>query len=81
MSDTQAQLERYRQVVLQRMRAKWNIMSDYMRNLPTYVFQDPQTFETITLSPNQAIKEVETLSDLGKRIIVAEAIKLQMLQP
>ena len=78
---SQQDLERYRQVVLQRMRAKWSMMSDYMRSLPTYVFQDPQTMQTITLSPNDAIREVENFSEIGKRIIVAEATKIQQLQP
>lgn len=76
-----ANIEQLRPIVLQRMRAKWNMMSDYMRNLPTYVFQDPQTFQTITLSPNDAIKEVETLTELGRKIIIAESMKLQSMQP
>lgn len=71
---------RYRTIVLQRMRAKWAQMSDYMRNLPTLVFQDPATLEEIVLSPNQAIQEVEALSERGKQIITAELIKMGELQ-
>jgi len=62
------------------MRAKWAQMSDYMRNLPTLVFQDPATLEEIVLSPNQAIQEVEALSERGKQIITAELIKMGELQ-
>ena len=70
-----------RDLVLQRFRAKYAVMSDYLRNLPTIHFQDPDTMQSILVSPSDAIREVTNLSDLGKKIIAAEISKLQNLQP
>lgn len=72
---------RYRDIVLQRMRAKYERMSDYLRALPTFVFQDPATMQSQILSPNDAIREVTNLSELGKKIIVAEINKMSAMQP
>jgi len=72
---------RYKTIVLQRLRATWSQMSDYMRNLPTYPFQDPDTMKEVLLSPNQVIREVEMLTELGRKIIVAESMKMGELQP
>lgn len=72
---------RLRNIVLQRFRAKWSVMSEYMRNLPTVVFTDPATLKEVVLSPNDAIREVEVLSERGKQIISAEVVKMRELQP
>jgi len=56
-------------------------MSDYMRNLPTYPFQDPDTMKEVLLSPNQVIREVEMLTELGRKIIIAESMKMGELIP
>lgn len=74
-------LTRLRTIVLQRMRAVWDGLAEYQRNLPTYVFQDSDTGKEFTLSPNDVIREVELMSEQGKKIIVAEATKMGQLQP
>lgn len=77
---TEVDWNRYREIVLTRMRAKYSVMSEALRNLPTIVFQDQETMETIMLSPNDAIREVSNLSELGKKIISAEIVKLSEMQ-
>ena len=73
--------QRMKDLVLQRLRAKYNAMSESLRNLPTIHFQDPDTMESILLSPNDAIREVSNLSEIGKKILVGEINKLQKMQP
>uniref|UniRef100_A0A6M3J3P5 Uncharacterized protein n=1 Tax=viral metagenome TaxID=1070528 RepID=A0A6M3J3P5_9ZZZZ len=60
-----------KKIALARMEAKYNQMSDSLRNLPTLIFQDPDTMQTIVLSPNEAIREARNLSELGKKVIAA----------
>ena len=72
---------RMKDLVLQRLRAKYNAMSESLRNLPTIHFQDPNTMESILLSPNDVIREVSALSELGKKVVSAEITKLQKMQP
>lgn len=73
--------QRMKDLVLQRLRAKYNAMSESLRNLPTIHFQDPDTMESVLLSPNDAIREVSNLSEIGKKILVGEINKLQKMQP
>lgn len=63
------------------MRAKWEGMSQSLRNLPTYVWQDSETMRTFTLTPTEAIREVTLLSETGKKIVSAELNKMGLLQP
>lgn len=72
---------KYRDLVLQRLRARYASFSETLRNMPTIVFQDPETMETLMLSPNDAIREVNNLSDLGKKYMTAEIRKLAQMQP
>ncbi len=78
---TDAEWARMQKLVLQRLHAKYDGMSDRMRNLPTIHFQDPDTMESVLLSPREAISEVEALSDVGKHIIQGTIRLLQELQP
>lgn len=65
-----------RDAVLIRLRANWANKSETLRNLPTFKFQDPVTMEDIMLTPNEYIREVEHLTEIGKKIIVAESSKI-----
>ena len=65
-----------RDAVLQRLRANWATKSEVLRTLPTFQMQDPDTLESIMLSPNEYIREVEHLTEIGKKIIVAESSKI-----
>lgn len=69
-----------RQVVLTYLHSKYDTMSEFMRNRPFLLFNDPATMETIQLSPADVINEVNNLSDIGKKIIVAELKKMGRLQ-
>jgi hypothetical protein len=60
-----------RDFVLARKRAAYAKMSDYQRNLPILPLVDDNG-DRVYLSPNDIISEVEHLTDLGKKIIVAE---------
>jgi len=66
--------------VLARMRARYSGMSEFQRNLPNLPLQDPDTMETIYLSPNEQVREVEHMTNIGKKIIVAEINKISQLQ-
>lgn len=70
-----------RDIVLKRLHARYDGMSEALRAMPTIVFQDPETMETIMVSPNEAILEVNNLSELGKKIIAAVLQELSRLQP
>jgi len=70
-----------RDIVLKRLHARYDGMSEALRAMPTIVFQDPETMETIMVSPNEALLEVNNLSDLGKKIIAATIQQLRRLQP
>lgn len=78
---TQAEWQRMQKLVLQRLHAKYDNMSKTMRNLPTLHFQDPDTMEGLLVSPNDAVIEVEALSDVGKHIIQGVMKLLEQLQP
>jgi len=77
----QVDWNKLRAFVLQRFNAKYATMSDYLRNLPTIVLNDPETMKPMYLSPTDAIREVTNLSEAGKKIIVAEIKKIQTMQP
>jgi len=66
--------------VLAYLRAKNATRSDYMNNLPFLTFQDPETMEEIRVSPNDAVIEVNNLSEIGKKIIVATLKNMDRLQ-
>lgn len=68
--------DRMRKTVLTLINAKYGRMADYQRNLPYLVYQDEETLETIQVSPNDAIIEVTNMSEIGKKIIVAEMAKI-----
>jgi hypothetical protein len=38
--------------------------------------QDPDTMESLMLTPNEYIREVEHLTEIGRKIIVAESNKI-----
>jgi len=76
MSQPQPDWPKLRDAVLKRLRVNWAAKSETMRTLPTYQMQDPDTMESIMLSPNEYIREVEHLTEIGKKIIVAESSKI-----
>ena len=78
---TEAEWKKMQFLVKTRLHAKYDSMSDRMKNLPTIHFQDPQTLESVLLSPKDAINEVEALTDIGKHIIKGTIALLQELQP
>ena len=71
---------RMRSIVLDFLRAKYARMAESQRSLPYIMFQDPQTMQSIPISPNDAIREVEALTELGKKIISAEISKISRMQ-
>ena len=78
---TNAEWQNMQKLTLQRLHAKYDTMSKRMLNLPTLHFQDPDTMESILVSPKDAIAEVEVLTDIGKHIIQGTIKLLQELQP
>lgn len=76
-----AEYRRMQKLVLQRLHAKYDGMSEKQRNLPVIVVQDPVTLETVLLSPKDAIDEVEGLTDLGKHVILGIWKMMQQQQP
>jgi hypothetical protein len=70
-----------RKLVLQKLEARYAGMSDYVRNLRNIVFQDRETMEEFVVSPNELIREVHNLSDLGKKYIVAQINQMSQFQP
>ena len=81
MSSPQNDWQKIRDLLLPRFQAKYAAMSDFQRQLPAFPLQDPDTMETILLTPNEVIREITHLSDIGKKILAAEAQKLRQLQP
>lgn len=81
MGEAQIDWQKARDLVLQRLHARYDQMSEAFQAMPTIVFQDPDTMETTLLSPKEAILEVNNLSSLGKKIIAAELSKLRAMQP
>lgn len=78
---SQTDWNRLRDVVLQRLKAKYDSLPDYQRNLPLFhIGQDPKTMTEIVLTPNQAIREVEALSENGKKVIAAVYQQMQRMQ-
>jgi hypothetical protein len=71
MSEASIDWAANRDFVLARKRASYSGMADYQRNLPVLPLID-STGQRVYLSPNDIINEVEHLTDLGKKIIVAE---------
>ena len=67
---------RMKEVVLQFLRTKYGRLPESQRMLPYIMFTDPDTMELIPISPNDAIREVSNLSELGRKIIVAEINKV-----
>ena len=65
-----------RELVLQRYYQKYNTMSNNLRNLPTYHFQDPVTMQSVILSLTQVIQEIEANTALGQMIVQAEMSKI-----
>lgn len=65
---TDAEWQQLRILVKQRLHTKYDTMSDFMRNLPTVPYIDSKN-QTVLVSPNDAIREVEHFSDIGQRII------------
>lgn len=78
--ETEINWQKDRQIVLTYLHSKYDSMSEFMRARPFIVFQDSVSLETILVSPNDAINEVNFLSDLGKKIITAELVKMGRLQ-
>ena len=72
--------DKSRQIVLTYLNAKYAKFSDFLRQLPNQLFNDPETMETIQVSPSDALREVQNLSELGKKIIVATLRNLDRLQ-
>jgi hypothetical protein len=70
-----------RNTVLKYLRVHYSSWGEAMRNLPNFIFQDPQTMETTPISPNDAIREVEHNTEMGQKIVAAQWSKLQRLQP
>ena len=68
--------KRMQTVVLNFLRAKYDRLPESQRQLPYFVFNDPDTMELINLSPNDVIREVSALSELGRKIITAEINKI-----
>ena len=73
--------QKMQKLVLIRLHAKYDPMSERMRNLPTIHFQDPDTMESVLLSPKDALAEVTAMTDIGKHIIQGTIRLLQELQP
>lgn len=71
MSEASIDWAANRDFVLVRKRASYAGMADYQRNLPVLPLVD-NSGQRVYLSPNDIINEVEHLTDLGKKIIVAE---------
>ncbi len=61
--------------VLKLLHTKYDLLPDWKKNMPYFNFQDEKTLEHIQLSPNDAIREVSNLTDLGKKLILAEIFK------
>lgn len=81
LAENEVDWKRMQNIVMQRLRAKYNAMSESLRNLPTIPFQDPKTMEEQVLSPNDIIREVANLSELGKKIITATINSMAKMQP
>ena len=77
--NTEIDWEKAQQIVLVYLNDKYSTISQRLRSMKNFVFNDPETFETVLISPNDAILEVEAMSPLGKRIVAAEISKLQRM--
>ena len=73
--------KKMRDLVLQRINAKWAGLSRDEWQKPMWHTQDPETMESITLSPNEIITEVTALSNIGKKYITGAIMLLNKLQP
>jgi deoxyadenosine/deoxycytidine kinase len=68
-SSTETDWQNRRSTILKRLHNKYDSFTDYMRNLPTIPYNE--NGKTKLISPNDAIREVEHLSDAGRAIISA----------
>ena len=78
---TDAQWKSMQTIVLLRLHAKWDNLSAKDKNKPFFHIQDPDTLESVTLSPNDIIAEVSALTDIGKAYISATILLINRLQP
>ena len=65
--------------VLARFDDLWGMLPDYQRRLTGYSFTDSDTGKRIDLRIADVINEVSRLTELGKKIIVAEKEKMEKL--
>lgn len=81
MSEDKTEIDwgKAQKIVLTYLNDKYDSLSHRLRETKNFVFNDPETFETVLISPNDAIIEVESLSSLGKKIIAAELSKLERM--
>jgi hypothetical protein len=70
-----------RDIVLQRLHGTYDSLSKEDMQKPILHMQDPETMDSITLSPQDILIEVNALSEIGKKIIVAQVRLLGLLQP
>ena len=81
MSSGNIEWKKMKELVLQRLHAKYDALSKEERQRTVLHMQDPETMESITLSPDDQITEVQSLSDIGKKIVVAQIQLISTLQP
>ena len=79
MSEENVDYQKARDFILARKKAAYSQMSKLQRNLPAIPWQDPVTLETVPLSPNDILQEIERLTPIGKALIKAELRKIGQL--
>jgi hypothetical protein len=72
--------KRLQTLVLQYMNANAAKMTKDQLNMPMYI-QDPDTMEEIPLTYPEQIKEIQALSDIGKKLISMKIHLLAQLHP
>jgi hypothetical protein len=73
--------KRLQGLVLKRMQANAAAMTPTQLNKILLHLQDPDTMEEIALSYAEQIKEIQALSDVGKKLISMEIRKIAQLHP
>jgi hypothetical protein len=72
---------RLQTLVLKRMQANAATMTSEQLNNIMLHFQDPDTMEEIALSYADQIREIQALTDVGKKLIAMEIRKIAQLHP
>jgi hypothetical protein len=68
-------------LVLKRMQANAATMTSEQLNNILLHMQDPDTMEEIALSYADQIREIQALTDIGKKLIAMEIRKISQLHP